>query len=191
MTQFAPEPPPTKKEGMSSGAVVAIIAGCVFLLVVVCGGASLGVLLPALSKARQSARMQRSQAQLRQIGTALYAYAQNNDGAYPEPGADLKARLGNLVTASRGRDAWTAPGAGPGVTSYYYVPHDPKDDSATTIILYEDPSLNSGQGGSIVYADLHIDYLLQPKYSETIDAIKLKNGTPWTPHKAGWVMPTK
>jgi len=54
-------------------------------LLVVIGiiGLFIAILMPALSRARESARQIQCAAQLRQIGQALYNYASSNRGSYP------------------------------------------------------------------------------------------------------------
>src|SRR5688572_25996653 len=48
----------------------------------------IGILLPTLSRARQSAVSAQCMSNLRQVGQALIMYAQENDGWYP-PGASM------------------------------------------------------------------------------------------------------
>jgi len=157
--------------GISVGGA-SLIVGCVML----------GVLLPALGAARNSARQVMSQAQMRQIGMALEMYASDNQGAFPEAGADLRQRLGTHLT---GPSVWEAPGAEPGITSYFYVPiggHDAASNPTTQALLYENPQLHRKRGGSVLYADLSVVNYDQPQYSVIIDAVTLPDGTPWTPH---------
>ncbi len=65
-------------------AIAAIVIGCSLTLLT----CSMGVMLPALGKARQAARQLKSATQMRQIVGALSMYAPQNRGFCPEAGAD-------------------------------------------------------------------------------------------------------
>jgi prepilin-type N-terminal cleavage/methylation domain-containing protein/prepilin-type processing-associated H-X9-DG protein len=59
----------------------------------------IGILLPALSRARQSAKLVQCSSNLRQIGQALVMYANDNRDAWPDPGDNAAAtlRIGTLA----------------------------------------------------------------------------------------------
>jgi type II secretory pathway pseudopilin PulG len=69
----------------SSGTIVAVI-GIVVLVAVGCVGVMLvGIMLPALGKARQSARQIKDSTQIRGVQQSLILWAQNNSDNYPMP----------------------------------------------------------------------------------------------------------
>jgi hypothetical protein len=128
---------------------------------------SIGIFLPALGKAREAARHIKSSTQIRGIGQAMVIYAQNNNDWYPEPGADWQGRL--LKMGAISREMLQAPGAPPGMESYYYIPGKQSKFDANTVILYENPDLwrtGSGrvEGGNVFYDDGHVEWIAGEKY---------------------------
>lgn len=76
-------PPPTMSPPGKNNSLLVIIVLLVVGLVVVCGGLSVGVLLPAISRARDVARVSAEGAALRGIGQALLIYADEHKGDFP------------------------------------------------------------------------------------------------------------
>ena len=153
------------------------------------GGASLlivplmiAILLPALGRARVGGSKRTvCQANMRGIGQALYIYAQD-DGMFPEKGADWQARLVNACTAAPKQFLCPSDTGGSG-SSYYYVPGYGDNSDPAQIILYEDPTIHGGRGGNILYQDGHVAFVKSPQYEKEINAITLPDGTTWAPHK--------
>lgn len=184
MTQAPPphnyDAPPPKK-GLGAGAIIGIVLGGVLLLCVPLILCMIGILMPALGKARQSARQIMSSTQMRQVVMALQMYANENLGMYPEAGADLATRLAPYgITPA----VLTSPNAPPVGPSYYYVPLG--DSSKITsphsmIILYENPAIPSRQW-NLARADGWVELIPGDQYRQLVDGIKLPDGTPWTPH---------
>ncbi len=111
---------------------IGIIPSCAF---------SAGIFLPALGKARQSARQLKSSTQVRQIQMALLAYANDNRGWFPEPGADWQARLGKYAPTP---GIFVSPFAGESTAgdSYLYVPGytvPSPADAANVVLVYDNP----------------------------------------------------
>lgn len=86
-----------------------VVIGIIALLI--------SILLPSLSKARETANRAKCAANLKQIGTAFKLYANENNGAYPRgyyvPGGTLQGNLADITTD----DASTAFFYPPGTTS--------------------------------------------------------------------------
>lgn len=146
------------------GVVVAIVGGVVVvgLFALVCMA---GIMLPALGKARQSARQLKSSTQMRAIGNALMSYAMDNKGWMPETTQGWESRL----TPYMGPDAaelfdsprYTGPGP-----DYIYLP-PPMDiermrNAHQVIILIEDTSrLSPRELVNVLYADGHVEAVPQ------------------------------
>jgi hypothetical protein len=175
---------------MSVGTIVGIVVAAVLAVVLVCGGASALIVFPAMKKGREAAQRVQAAAQLRLLAQGLALYAGDNNGDLPEPGADWQARLARYVSATPAYNPFAAPQAASGQVSYYYVPGcSAVRSSPTTIVLYENPDINHGYGGNIARLDGSVQWLSEPAFTSTIDAIRLPDGRPWTPHRAGWKPP--
>ena len=71
----------TESKGMSAGAIAAIICGALLVLVVpCCAGIAIGPITNGIHKAKEAASMQMARA----IGLAMFAYASDHNGAYPD-----------------------------------------------------------------------------------------------------------
>jgi hypothetical protein len=121
----------------------------------------IGIMLPALGQARLEAQKVKSGVQLRVIGQALVLYAQDNRGWYPEAGADWEERLLRAGTVTP--EVLEAPGAEPGMTSYFYIPGYRSRMDRDTIILYENWNL-PWRGGNVFYDDGRVEYLDHAQY---------------------------
>ena len=116
------------------------------------------IMLPSLARARQLAKRQVSQANLKAIGMACKIYANDQaDGQFP-PSIDLIIETGYLT-----KEQLTAPVDDPGAMSYVYVPgyYDsmvrPMD-----VLAYERRDLferNGGQGLNVLFGDAHVEWV--------------------------------
>jgi GYF domain 2 len=80
---FVPPPVPPPPKGMSGWLIAAIILGALFVLVGPCAclaGIALGPITKGIEKAKESAAMQ----QTRAIALAMFAYANDHKGEYPD-----------------------------------------------------------------------------------------------------------
>ncbi|MBS0196125.1 MAG: hypothetical protein JSR77_05150 [Planctomycetes bacterium] len=181
---MSPSAPSSSNPGASRvGPRTVIIIVAVFVMATLLLGVCGGLLLPALSSARNSARMVKSQANLREIGAALSAYASASGDELPEPAADLKTRLSGAIASPQ---VWVAPSDTPPAVSYFYVPignlRNIKHPSEQPLV-YEAADLWRKPGGNILYADFKVKHIDGLRYQQIIDTMKLPDGTPWTPHK--------
>jgi hypothetical protein len=164
------------------GGGVAIAGICLGGASLVVGCLSVGVLLPALGAARQSARQLKSATQMRNVGQALILYAQANQDWYPEPGADWTARL--LKDGSITADVLTAPEDPPGTMSYYYLPGYKAQFDSKRVILVERPGLRRN-GGNVFFDDGHVDFLGAEDYQRLLDSLRTPDGKPFHPWRTG------
>jgi len=181
----APSPvnAPARKKFLGLGVGGAVAAGAISVLAIaVCSGFTFALLVPALAQTRVAARRTATATRLVSVGEALKVYAAANGGAFPEAGADLRSRL-----ATSGVD----PGVFTPPVWFHYVPGRTLGGPETDILLYEDPGATDGSGGRVVYLSLFNTFVVEPSFREMIDGIKLNDGTPWTPHQAGWVPPKR
>jgi type II secretory pathway pseudopilin PulG len=88
-----PPPPPPRtvpvKQGMNAGVIAAIIAGVFFIgiFVISClAGIALGPITNGIKKAKENASMQSARA----IDLAMFSYATDHNGAYPEGGTSTE-----------------------------------------------------------------------------------------------------
>jgi prepilin-type N-terminal cleavage/methylation domain-containing protein len=133
-----------RRSGNSSPAASVPAAGCVrqsralrsgraFTLVellVVIGviGVLIGLLLPALSKARASSQTAACLGNLRQIMTAFQLYAYDNKQRFPEPGAVAQSWESLLQTYVHTREAFHCPSDG-GLFGNLHSSYDWRDTS--------------------------------------------------------------
>ena len=180
-------PPPFADKGTPrrnrTPLVIGIIVGS-FVLLTLMVGLCAGLLLPTLRAARNSTRMLASQANLREIGTALQSYAADNRDELPEAGADLKARLAPYL--GPGTTVWDTPRPEGAAQAYYYVPvgaiSNVKEPSKQPLV-YEAPGMWVREGGNILYVDGSVRHTDGLAYRTLIDKLTLPDGKPWTPHR--------
>lgn len=115
----------------------------------------LGILLPALGKARQSARHLKDQTQLRAMVQSLTLYSIDNKGAFPEPGADWQQRLIDMkaMDASLFASPFSENPPTPQLPHYLYFPPSGTDPDRNVILVMTNPAIIDRGAGSIGYAD--------------------------------------
>lgn len=136
--------------GIICGAVFTI-SGCTVLGLA-------GVMLPALGQARQAARHMKSQAQLRQIGLGLHAYAMDNKDAFPETDHDWQARLVPNYVPDPGVFEIPSDPANP--AKYVYIPGivlGRLQSPSTTVVIYESNPHPWKNRVSVFFADGHVE----------------------------------
>ncbi len=86
---------PPKKKGLSTGVIIAIVVGGAFVLLT-CGGLCTGIMLPALGKARETARGLKSTTQVNALVQACHMYASDNKDYLP-PAATWDSAISQYV----------------------------------------------------------------------------------------------
>lgn len=89
---------PPKKKGLSTGAIIGIVIGSVFILLV-CGGLCTGMMLPAVGKARETARALKSSTQVSALVQGCIMYANDNKDYLP-PVATWDSAISQYVPTS-------------------------------------------------------------------------------------------
>lgn len=116
---------------------------------------SLGILLPALGKARQTARQMKDMVQVRAMVQSLTIYSMDNKGAFPEPGADWQKRLIDMKAMDpilfESPLSDSAPT--PQVPHYLYFPPASAEPDRSFILIMTNPAIMERGSGSIGYAD--------------------------------------
>ncbi|MFH1584869.1 MAG: prepilin-type N-terminal cleavage/methylation domain-containing protein [Patescibacteria group bacterium] len=115
------------------------------LVVIAIIGILAGIVLVSLGGARESARDARRQADIRQIGTAMELYYNDNDFAYPQQTliavveTDLVDYLANFPTDPQGDDyGWVDNLTAPGTDQSYcfYAPLEQASDTAGQTLYF-------------------------------------------------------
>jgi len=184
--QHGMNPPPRvvvvkKRGGLSAGWIIAIILGGLLLLAVPCAGLLIGIMLPALGKARQAAFQVLSESNVREITAGLHTYASTYDDALPPPGTDWEALLvdkGWASSESFHPRQWTEPGA-----AYFLVPigrFADVENPSTTPLVYEHPDLNR-DGVTVGFVDGHVDFVSDETFESMMGSLVLPDGTKYVP----------
>ncbi|HEY0008105.1 MAG TPA: DUF4190 domain-containing protein [Tepidisphaeraceae bacterium] len=159
-------------------AIGGIAAGAAGLLV---GLLLMSILLPSLNRAREAANRIQCASHMRQIGLALRVYSNENQSLYPRDLATLAAAsdiepsvficpLDDLDAAS-GADWATKIVPGGPHCSYIYIYRPGMSDrnlNADAVVLYEPLSNHGGDGGNVLYADGHVDWLSKAAFQQEI-----------------------
>ncbi|HEY2589315.1 MAG TPA: DUF4190 domain-containing protein [Tepidisphaeraceae bacterium] len=144
-----------------------------------------GTFLPAFANAREAANRVKCAANMRQLGTALVMYANNNNGAFPN-------KLEDVLTAdpTLDRNVFVCPDddkAPPSATnaqtaaheiasgkncSYLYVGEGVTTSaSADTVLLYEPLGLHKkhNPGMNVLFADGHVEFVKEADAKPILD----------------------
>jgi len=121
--------------------ILGIIAGSLVLVLVICGGVGAAILLPALSKARDSAREIRAMTELRMTTMSLAMYASENKDWMPEAREGWVERIRPYLVAGANPEVSRLVGTTP--VPVIYVPSGTPGefDPQQTIVLHEDPDV--------------------------------------------------
>ena len=106
----------------------------------------------------------------------MYHYAMDEDhDAFPD-------ELSKLIETSQITPRiLRCPSATLFAKSYYYVPGYGVKSDPNQIIMYENPRNHGGKGGNVLYQDDHVMFIKSPQFEQLINAIKLPDGSPYTP----------
>lgn len=135
---MAPGPVIVKKK---SGAALWITVGVSVILLGcmgVVGILGVGILLPALGKARQMAQQVKDEALVTQIGLALQSYSNAYNGSLPENPDDWHTRLINLGYLPDALQSAVDETIDP---AWHYIPRDTWNTGPVTLVLYQDPAI--------------------------------------------------
>ncbi|CAN5616147.1 hypothetical protein BH09PLA1_BH09PLA1_26500 [soil metagenome] len=174
---------PLAVAGIAVGGASFIVAGCL-----------ISILLPSLNRARETANRVKCASNLRQIGQAMLLYGNDNRGQYP-PTADLllltQGITPEVFNCPAGDETPTssdlvqqalkapAPLLTKGHTSYIYVGKGlTTNASAEAILVYEQMSDHSPDGGNFLWGDGHVTFELKPMAEAMIAEIDAGHNPP-------------
>ncbi|MCC5823957.1 MAG: DUF4190 domain-containing protein [Phycisphaerales bacterium] len=123
----------------------------------------IGILLPAIGKARMTAAELNAQTKLREIGVGLQQYAARNDDQFP-PEADWQQLLLNEAFVQYGGFDPARHGS-----TFVYIGAGPADGDPNRIIVYEDAPQAPGNR-SVLYADGHVERLEPEELRRRLEA---------------------
>ncbi len=135
------------------------------------------ILLPALGKARQSARQLKSGTQMKAIVTSMHAYAATNKDWFPPKGSDWRTLITQNGAVTQGM--LESPFAEEGQESYFYVAPGRLSevrDPQNTIVLVENPEFYRGRGGNVAMADGSITKLEGEHFWSRVEALEFEGG---------------
>jgi prepilin-type processing-associated H-X9-DG protein len=177
-----PQPAATQpsKTGRKLTPLVLIGCGALLLIFIVLGSLMLGLLMPALAKARESARRVKSGAQMREIVVSMGVNPQETATLLGSAEPDLEGLLPPFLQ-------WESPlSQVGGETSYIFLAPSigaALPDGAKTPLLMENPNIVDANGLNVAYGDGHV------VWEQRADAFKMlerhgsrvfqTNGRPW------------
>jgi len=129
----------------------------------VAGGAvGAAIALPAMARARVTARRVASMNNLKQMGLAVLMYAQDHDNKLPD---DLKTLekygvTGRVLESPRKPNDFTGP-------SYIYIPGQSTSTDPQNIVAYENPAFLE-DGTNAVFLDGHVEFLKPEAFREKL-----------------------
>lgn len=136
-------------------------------------GIMAGMLLPALSRARESAQRALCLNNLKQLVTAEIMYAADHDDKYSEKLSDLYPEyVDNLAVflcpSQRGRSIGSKEDIDE-QTSYILRTGLTEASPSDEVIIYEAPWNHRGQGGNVAFVDGHVRWLSASELEKIID----------------------
>lgn len=135
-----------------------------FFLLVPVAGLLVGIIWPAMSRARQQALVCRCLANLRQIGLAMELYADGHAGNYP-PNLDVLVKQGYVTTNVLVCPAATSQSNG---FSYTYIPVQSRRSDSGDILVYEPLTNHGGQSGNVVFVGGRVEHLTAAQHQAAI-----------------------
>lgn len=177
LVQAGAVPPRAGGKGMAIAAIA--VGGTATLLSLITIPLLIGIMLPALGKARASALDLKTSANIRAMCQAVVVYSDSHSGAFPDNADTWEQTLvdSGYLTA----DMFVSPRSDGIGKDFFYVPGLTNNFDATQVVVYEDPSLDPDET-LIGYADCHIENVPQAEALRILAGLTLPDGTPWTPH---------
>ncbi len=173
--QDYPPSPPKKK---SSALPWVLGCGAVGCLGLAAFGLLLGLMLPAVSRVRESARRASCKSNLRQIGLGIHMWADDNDEKFPP---DLKSLYPDYVDNPRvfscpsSRSTYRDFESGnvtASSSSYAYLPGREAVFPGSFVLAYDKSADNhSGDGFNVLYCDAHVEWWSAKRLKEFNDLI--------------------
>jgi len=149
-------------------------------------GIGAGVLMPAMTRAREQARRVSSMSNLKQIGLGLLMYADDHDDKLPSDLTAISSYLGNpnVLDSPRKPKGFAGP-------SYIYIPSQATSMYPGNIVAYENPAFCL-DGVNVLFLDSHVEFMkpepFRQELAETckklgreMPEIKFKNESPQKP----------
>ncbi len=124
----------------------------------------IGIMLPALGAARQTAMELKSSTQLRSIGQAMTVYASSNDGRFPPADRAFEILLDEGLLAPEILVSPLEDGDG---VSYILTGLGEQSFSATEILAYEDPKHMDG-GVHVLFGDGIVQSIPHERFEEML-----------------------
>jgi len=126
-----------------------------------------GVMMPALGKAREAAKMTKSMVQLRSVGQAYQIYANANNDTFPKDTQDLIAQ--RYIT----RELLDSPeGDAPDGQDYWFDTSGLKlsavQDSTHRVMGYDRAMLSTGKNVNVLFYDGHVETMPSSAFRQLI-----------------------
>ncbi len=142
------------------------------------------IMLPSLTRARETANRVKCASNMRQIGQAILHYANENKGHYPPDLATVlrtQAITSNEFVCPASKDKAATPAPNPqsatlaqAAVSYIYIGQNlTSGASKSDVVLYE-PFTNHNDGTNILFGDGHVDWLTKQQAQPLIDRAKAR-----------------
>lgn len=173
-------PPEQGGKGLSIAAIAVGGVGTLASLLIL--PLLIGIFLPALGKARQTAMRLQSSANVRTIVQGIVNQSSTNQDQFPQTATDWQQNLIDGGYALPGD--FVSPYTDGIGDDYFLVPGGRNDFDASHIVVYEDPT-NDPFGTLIGYADANVEWIEQAQSMQILSNLTLPDGTPWTPHLTG------
>lgn len=141
------------------------------------GALAMAVAIPAglweMARGQEMAMRAVVAANLRGIAQGISIYASENAGAYPP---DLDALVSPLRVTPKQLLDWSS-GHAEGSIDFWYVADTPPAKATTGelavwIVAYSDAKYHYGDGAPILYADKHVEFVKEPRFSQEIARFK-------------------
>jgi len=166
-------------------AITGIVLGALSIVITPC---FVSIMLPSLSRARETANRVKCASNMKQIGTALLLYANANSGVYPPDLVTLMNTTPGLspamMTCPSSMDT-PAPNAATlnagGHLSYIYLPTPSlraMSSPAGTVVLYEPMTNHTDDGTNMLFADGHVEFVPKAKAQALIAAMQAGQNPP-------------
>ncbi|MCK4293133.1 MAG: DUF1559 domain-containing protein, partial [Planctomycetes bacterium] len=116
-------------------------------------GLGVGIMMPALTRARGQARRVVSASNLKQIAVVLHMYAEDHDGRFPKDMQEAKPYYNDskILESPHKPNGFDGP-------SYIYIAGQTTAMEPGNIIAYENPAFSS-EGLNVLFMDGHVEWM--------------------------------